>query len=115
AKAEQAAQAGAAAKDIRALVAEDADEANPLRQLVAYADELAQRYPGAGAQPTARVISMLVTGARASAGGGMRGEINKGWALRVVGLFNKTLAGKYPFSAGGPDASIEDFKEFFRP
>jgi len=58
-------------------------------------------------------IQMCVPGAGSITDGG--GIVPPNWNELVFMPFQKTLAGKYPFAAGGPDASIADFTEFFRP
>jgi type VI secretion system protein ImpL len=111
-----AAQPGAAASEIRKLMAVGDESTNPLKQVMAWAEGLAASYSGgAAAQPTMRLLQLPITGAREAARGGMRPELNSKWNLLVVTPFQKTLAGRYPMVAEGADAALFDFAEFFRP
>jgi type VI secretion system protein ImpL len=42
-------------------------------------------------------------------------HFNGQWETEVVQPFRERLAGRYPFSGGGPDALFADFADFFRP
>ncbi|WP_459207682.1 type VI secretion system membrane subunit TssM [Pseudomonas sp. MLB6B] len=42
-------------------------------------------------------------------------ELERRWDAQVYGFFQQRLAGRYPFAAGGPDASLDDFEAFFGP
>jgi type VI secretion system protein ImpL len=42
-------------------------------------------------------------------------ELDRRWDADVYGFFQQRLAGRYPFSAQAPDASLEDFEAFFGP
>lgn len=115
-KVKAAAQPGAPASQLKQLMAEGDETTNPLKQLSAWVRGLAGEYAGtAGAEPTARLLQLPIASAGAAVGGGMRAEVNTRWGLLVGSPFQKTLAGKYPLVPGGPDATLFDFAEFFRP
>ncbi|WPO98780.1 type VI secretion system membrane subunit TssM [Pseudomonas sp. HR96] len=42
-------------------------------------------------------------------------ELEKRWHSDVYGFYQQRLAGRYPLSASGSDASLEDFEAFFGP
>lgn len=44
-----------------------------------------------------------------------RNSLNSVWKRDIYQPFMEKLQGRYPFSKNGPDASLEDFEEFFRP
>lgn len=41
--------------------------------------------------------------------------LNSQWKSKVYDFYNKTLANSFPFKNNGPDAPIQDFKDFFKP
>ena len=41
--------------------------------------------------------------------------LNLQWKVKVVDIFNKSLAGSFPFDQSGGDSPIQDFTDFFRP
>lgn len=41
--------------------------------------------------------------------------LNAQWKSKVIDNFNRTLSTSFPFKAGGSDAPIQDFKDFFKP
>lgn len=41
--------------------------------------------------------------------------LNAQWKTKVVDNFNQSLSTSFPFKAGGSDAPIQDFKDFFKP
>ncbi len=92
---------------------------NAVQAAIGWLDQQAANY-AAGPTREATVallrlpIQMCVPGAGSlgSAGGGIAPP---NWNELVFMPFQKTLAGKYPFAASGPDASVADFTEFFRP
>lgn len=43
------------------------------------------------------------------------GFINQQWKMKVTDVYNKMLAGAFPFTENGSDAPIQDFDEFFNP
>ncbi len=46
---------------------------------------------------------------------GTTSYLNEQWKIKVVDVFNKTLANTFPFSEEGNDAPIKDFEDFFKP
>ncbi|MFB4394590.1 MULTISPECIES: type VI secretion system membrane subunit TssM [unclassified Pseudomonas] len=42
-------------------------------------------------------------------------ELERRWDVEVYSFFQQRLAGRYPFVAQAPDASLEDFEAFFGP
>ncbi|MFA7894668.1 type VI secretion system membrane subunit TssM [Pseudomonas putida] len=42
-------------------------------------------------------------------------ELERRWDAEVYSFFQQRLAGRYPFVARGPDASLDDFEAFFGP
>jgi type VI secretion system protein ImpL len=110
------AQPGAPAANIRNLLAAGDDTTNPLRQLVAYAQQLGETYGGPAAAPTARLLQSPITGARAAVvGGGFNPALAAAWRSGVLEPFQRALAGRYPFAASGQDASLDDFAACFAP
>jgi type VI secretion system protein ImpL len=115
-KVSAAAQPGVPVSAMKALMAEGDEATNPLKQVVAWAQLLADGYEGCAAAPAvARVLQLPVTGAKQVVRGGVRKDLNTKWTLLVLQPFQRTLAGKYPLAEGGPDAALFDFTEFFRP
>jgi len=95
--------------------------ANAVQSALGWIDQQAAGY-GAGPSRDATVallklpIQMCVPGGGALPGGGGGGGIvPPNWNELVFTPFQRTLAGKYPFASSGPDASISDFTEFYRP
>ncbi|MEG0860171.1 MAG: type VI secretion system membrane subunit TssM [Pseudomonas sp.] len=43
------------------------------------------------------------------------GELEKRWDREIYSFYRERLANRYPFVAGGEDASLEDFEAFFGP
>jgi type VI secretion system protein ImpL len=111
------AQPGAPSADIRKLMASGDDTTNPLRQLVAYAQQLQDFYGAApAAAPTGRLLSAPITGARAVvASRGLNPAMAAAWTAQVLEPFQRALAGKYPFAASREDASLDDFAAAFGP
>lgn len=92
--------------------------ANPVQAALGWIDQQAAGYsPGPAREATVALlklpIHMCVPGNVQPGSGG--GIVPPRWNELVVIPFQRTLNGKYPFDRGGPDCSIADFGEFFRP
>jgi type VI secretion system protein ImpL len=94
--------------------------ANAVQSALAWLDQQAAGFTaGPGRDATVALlrlpIQMCVPGGGALVPGGGGGIVPPNWNELVFMPFQKTLAGKYPFTAAGPDASVADFTEFYRP
>jgi type VI secretion system protein ImpL len=94
---------------------------NPVQTALAWLDQQSVGYPaGPPRDATVRVLRLPVDmftgkGLPQMAGGRLPAELIQPWTLLLLHPFEKTLMGKYPVTATGPDASLADFIEFFRP
>jgi len=96
---------------------------NAVQVALGWIDQQAASYAsGPGREATVAVlklpIRMCIPGGGGLPGGGAGsggGIVPPRWNELVYTPFQRTLAGKYPFARTGPDASIADFTEFFRP
>lgn len=115
AKIKEAAQPGAPASNVRALMASGDDTTNPLRSLVAFASQYGAAYgAAAGAQPVARLLAAPITGAKAAVvSGGLNPQMAASWKQTVLDPFQRTLGGKYPFANVHDEASLTDFAACF--
>jgi type VI secretion system protein ImpL len=112
----KAAQPGAPATDIQRLTSYGTDITNPVKGLLAWVDGLAQNYPDSGARRSvARLLKLPIEGVQGGGKDAIVKLIAPQWQLLVKNPFQLTLAGKYPFDESGPDATLNDFVEFFRP
>jgi type VI secretion system protein ImpL len=41
--------------------------------------------------------------------------LNSQWKIKVADVYNKNIAGYYPFNSGAQDLPLQDFKDFFKP
>jgi type VI secretion system protein ImpL len=114
-KINEAAQPGAPASNIRNLMASGDDTTNPLRSLVAFANQYGAAYGGAaGAAPVARLLASPIGGAKAAVvSGGLNPQMAAAWKQTVLDPFQRTLGGKYPFAAVHDEASLTDFAACF--
>lgn len=94
---------------------------NAVQTALSWVEQQAATYtPGVARDATVAVLDLPVRMCIPGGGGGALGGTAAGivpprWNELVYTPFQRTLAGKYPFATGGPDASIADFTEFFRP
>lgn len=63
----------------------------------------------------ARLLGLPIIAAAGAPCEDIKKNLTSKWTLLVVMPFQRTLAGKHPVESTGPDASIQDFTEFFRP
>lgn len=93
------------------------DQTNGVFELATWTDGLAENYGDSPAGPV--VASLLrapvVAARRAVRERGLGPRVAAAWQSTVLQRFQNDLGGKYPFSAGGPDASLDDFAACFGP
>lgn len=114
------AQPGAPESDFLALFASGVS--SPVRTALDWIDQQSAGYSsGPTRDATVRMLRLPVDMFSPGGGGGATGEgivppeVGRLWVELVMKPWQRTLMGKYPFTAGGPDAALPDFVEFFRP
>jgi type VI secretion system protein ImpL len=113
---EKMSKEGASASDIAKGATSGDEQDNPVKYALSQIDELQSAFQGdRGALPVARVLQLPIVAAAGPPCETLKRELSEKWAQLVLQPFLLTLSGKYPFKADGPDATIQDFTEFFRP
>jgi type VI secretion system protein ImpL len=114
------AKPGAPEADFLALFARGV--ASPVRSALDWIDQQSVGYAtGTSRDATVRMLRLPIDMFSPGTGGGAVGEgivppeVGRLWVELVLKPWQRTLMGKYPFTAGGPDAAVPDFVEFFRP
>jgi type VI secretion system protein ImpL len=109
-------QPDASVTEMTKLAAYGDEASNPIRGLRKLIRDLQAEYgDGAGSTSLARVLELPLYAAVGSACDAVKQSVADRWTQDVVEPFRKTLEGRYPLSASGPEASLPDFTEFFRP
>jgi type VI secretion system protein ImpL len=104
------------ASEMTKLAAYGDDANNPIRGLRKLIRDLqAEHGETAGNAAVARVLELPLYVTAGSACDAVKQSIQDRWTQEVVEPFRKTLEGRYPMSAGGTDAFLPDFSEFFQP
>jgi type VI secretion system protein ImpL len=108
---------GAPLDRLQALLSPPPDQTNGVFELVNFADGLGRSYSDT---PSGAVVGRLLrapvdAARRVVTERGLGPRVAQAWEGMFLQRFNQDLAGRYPFSAGGADASPEAFAACFGP
>src|SRR5262249_12100229 len=100
---------------LQSLLSPGPSETNGVFELVNFSDRLGSSYSDTPSGAVfARLLRAPVDAARrVVAESGLNPRVAAAWQSTVLQRFNQQLAGHYPFSASGPDASLDDFAACF--
>jgi type VI secretion system protein ImpL len=94
---------------------------NPVQAALAWIDQQAANYtPGPSRDATVSVLKLPIIMFQGKQSGGedegiVPPDVGRLWVELVLKPYQRTIAGKYPITADGPDVAMADFTEFFRP